>query len=158
MDPGASNPNSKKALNNIANLAKNAIKLIGKLAKKVVELLIKSGPVGISVLIILIAIIIVVAYYSMPGQMRNKLLEFFKIDVSKWFMNGAVSNLDSDYKDIEGVANYLEEMGYNLIGDGFVRPKLKSNSDTDSIFTINEIIYKAQLSEPDTYSEKYSGW
>ena len=153
MDPGASNPNTKKALNNIANLAKNAIKLIGKLAKKVVELLIKSGPVGISVLIILIAIIIVVAYYSMPGQMRSKLLGFFSIDVGKWFNIGATEDLADDYSDIVDVSNYLEEMGYNLIGDGFVRPKLLTGSD--NVKTIDEILTRAENPDDKCYGYTY---
>ena len=66
----------------------------------------------------------------MPGMMKEKLSDLFKIDVSSWFVNGAVSSLDENYEDIIDVSNYLEEMDYNLIGSGFVTPKLRKESDT----------------------------
>ena len=93
----------------------------------------------------------------MPGMMKDKLAELFKIDVSSWFVNGAVAALDDEnYTDIIDVANYLESMDYNLIGDGFVKPTLRNSS---SILTIEEVTklhpeYTYELGDDEKYHFK----
>ena len=136
MNPEAVNPNAKKAGQQLGKLAKKLAKAIGKLIKKLFQLLLKLGWVGIIIILIIIIILVIVAFQHMPGMMKDKLLSLFKIDPSKWFANGAVSSLDEDYQDIIDVSNYLEQMDYNLIGDGFVRPKLRTGND--DIFTRSE--------------------
>ena len=142
MNPEATNPNAKKAVKQVANLVKNAAKAAAKLIKNIISLLLKIPYVNIIVIILIIILIIVaivVAFQHMPGMMRDNLLDLFKIDVSNWFVSGAVSRLnENDYKDIIDVANYIEEMGYNLIGDGFVTPVI-DNSER-KIKTVSEII------------------
>ena len=132
MNPEATNPDVKKAANRIGDLTKKIAKKIAKYARKLLSLLIKFWPLGLVVLVLLI----LVAFQHMPGMMKNKLLDLFKIDPSKWLMNGAAANLDNN--KIIDVANYLEEMGYSLVGDGFVTPVLRTAND--SIFSIAETL------------------
>lgn len=147
MDPGASNPNVEKAKKNAGKAASKAIKnvgkAIGKLIKSLIKALLSLGWVGILILVILILILIIIAIVTainiMPGMMKSKLAQLFKIDVGNWFMNGAVSKLEDDYSDIIDVANYIEGMNYSLIGDGFVTPNLDRDSD---IYTISEVLAK----------------
>ena len=133
MNPEERNPNAKKATQQLGKMVKKLAKTIGKLVRKFVELLIELGPVGWIILIVLLVIIIIVAFFKMPGMMQNKLLSVFSFNS---FMNlterDAVKKLADDYKDIKDVANYLEEMNYSLIGDGFVRPIVNSTVLTKS--------------------------
>ncbi len=141
MNPEDVSPNAKKAMKEAGKIAKEAVKLIGKVIKKLVELLLHLGWVGILILLIIILVIIIVAFQHMPGMMRDKLLNFFNIDSENWFANGAVSSLNENYQDIIDVANYLEQMDYNLIGDGFVRPALRTENDSTLTFSETENRY-----------------
>ena len=136
MDPTASNPNAEKAKKNAAKIGKKALKLVGKLLKKLLEALLKAGWVGLIILAVIIIVVIITAINTMPGMMRAKLAELFKINVGSWFMNGATASLKADYSDIIDVANYIESMNYSLIGDGFVTPNLR---DSEDIKTISEM-------------------
>ena len=150
MNPEEVNPTAKKAIKQLEKAVKKIVKMVAKVVKKLFLLLIKSGPVGWIILAIIIVIIIFVAFQHMPGMMQSKLLDLFKIDISDWLSNGAVAKLDDDYQDIIDVANYLEEMDYSLIGDGFVTPVLRTES---SILTIGEIMDKNSNYEQRTDSE-----
>ena len=146
MDPEASNPNAEKAKKTVGKALKNAAKLLKKAVKAIIEALLKLGWVGIIILVVLIIVVIITAINTMPGMMRAKLAQLFKIDVGSWFMNGATASLQEDYSDIIDVANYIESMNYSLIGDGFVTPNLR---DSEDIKTISEI-----LTEHPEYSYK----
>ena len=137
MNPEAINPDAEKAKKQSLKALKKALKEVGKLlkklAKKLIELLVKLGPPGWIALAIIILVLIISMVISalnvMPGEMRNKLLELFNIQPTKWLMNEAVAELNSNNgKDIVDVARYLEEMNYSLIGDGFVTPLVQSES------------------------------
>ena len=57
----------------------------------------------------------------MPGLMQSKLRNIFKQMLNEaqgWLMTAASAALDDDGADIVEVANYLEEMGYDLVGYG----------------------------------------
>ncbi len=150
LNPEAVNPNVKKAGKQLANFAKKIAKAIGKAIRKIIELLIKLGPVGIIILVILLIVVIIIAFFSMPGMMRDKLLSLFKINWD-WLKPGAVQSLDN--QDIIDVANYIEEMGYSLVGDGFVTPIIGSNqSDYKSIEELREQ-YKYREDEKRFYDE-----
>ena len=118
LDPEATNPDLKTAKGKLAKLASKILKLVGNLIKKALQALLKllfAFPVGTIIAIVIILIIIVLAYEAMPGAMKDKLKEFFAGMFEGWFVNGAVEQLDEKYADIIGVANYLEDMGYDLI-------------------------------------------
>lgn len=124
MNPEERNPNAKKATQQLGKMVKKLAKTIGKLVRKFVELLIELGPVGWIILIVLLVIIIIVAFFKMPGMMQNKLLSVFSFEnFLELQSKNALNN-----QDIEDVANYLEEMGYSLIGDGFVIPNLNNST------------------------------
>ena len=154
MNPEASDPNAqrlaKQAGKEALKILKKVAELVQKLLKKFVEFLINLGPLGIILLILLIILVVQIAYQHIPGQMKNKLLEFFGINFNEWFSNGAVDKLDDNYQDIIDVANYLEEMGYSLIGDGFVRPQLENTSN----IIIQQNIYDGMSVE----ESPYYGW
>ena len=145
MNPSASNANSKNAKRSGAKALGKALKQVGKaiykIGKAIVQALLKLGPYGwlaLAIIILIIFIAVIIASYNMmPGMMKEKLADLFKINVDGWFSNGAVGSLADDYSDIVDVANYLEEMDYNLIGNGFVRPSLRQDSD---MMTLEEII------------------
>ena len=137
MNPEEQNPNIKHARNKMiraaAKAAKAAVKAAAKLLKAVIKLLASIPIVGwilIAALVIaLIYIVISTAWNMMPGMMKAKLRNLININPSDWFMSGAVSSLDENYKDIIDVANYLESMDYSLVGEGFVTPVLEAEKE-----------------------------
>ena len=141
LDPEDKGKKEKKSLHDIINdvkfaidTAKHIIKGIGIALKFLV-----SNPVGWVILAIIVIIIIIIEIISlvfglsmMPGMMQAKLRDIFKNIMNEeqgWLMTEAAAALDDDGADIVDIANYLEEMNYDLIGYGFVTPDLKALTD-----------------------------
>ena len=155
MNPEASDPNAQRLSRQVGKEAlktlKKALKRLKKFLEEFIKALIKAGPLGIILLILLIILVVQIAYQHIPGQMKSKLKEIFGINFNTWFSNAATVELEKrDNEDIVDVANYLEEMGYSLVGDGFVRPKLKNDSGI-----VSESSILAGLEDP---TSKYYGW
>lgn len=135
LDPELATKKEKKSLKDTARDVKFWSKIMGKLLKlvgKAIVSLVKAFIAGLPwtllIPIVIILIGLVLALQRLPGMMQAKLKSFIKdmqTAVQGWFMTDAEAQLDDmDYSDIVNIANYLEEMGYDLIGDGFVVPEL----------------------------------
>ncbi|MCI8310092.1 MAG: hypothetical protein HFJ45_08060 [Clostridia bacterium] len=157
LDPEDKGKKEKKSLHDIINdvkfaidTAKHIIKGIGIALKFLV-----SNPVGWVILAIIVIIIIIIEIISlvfglsmMPGMMQAKLRDIFKNIMNEeqgWLMTEAAAALDDDGADIVDIANYLEEMNYDLIGYGFVTPDLKALTDrptSEELLENNEYTYE----------------
>lgn len=149
MNPEAANPEAKKAAKSVGKALKKIAKAVGKTIRKIVELIAKIPIAGPIIILILIVLLVIVAFQHMPGMMQDKLLGIFKIDPSEWLMNGAVAKLDENYQDIIDVCNYLEEMEYSLVGDGFVTPVINDKSGTLKEAMISEKYEGCEFKEDD---------
>lgn len=135
LDPELATKKEKKSLKDTARDIKFWSKIMGKLLKlvgKAIVSLVKAFIAGLPWTLLIPIIIILIGFalalQSLPGMMQAKLKNFIKNmqnEVQSWFMTDAEAALDDmDYSDIVNIANYIEEMGYDLIGDGFVVPEL----------------------------------
>lgn len=146
---GGKNPLEKKELDILDPEAQAKSKTktsladkVGRAAKKVKRLinLIKSIPpqvwliIGIVVLVIFIVGGFIGFFTLMPGLVINKLKEFGQgaLDtVQSWFTTDADAYINDD--DIVNLANYLEEMEYDLVGYGFITPNPNFSEDAGFI-------------------------
>lgn len=111
-------------------------------AKKVIDTISKVvstlGPWGCLIVLIIIIIIGLWGFlHYMPGLAIGKIKEFAEAAsdfVQSFFIPEAMVDIKDE--DINNLANYLEEMEYDLVGYGFVTPVL---SLTDSIPTIEDL-------------------
>ena len=115
---------------------------IGRTAKRIKRLvdIIKSIPpivwliIGIVVLVIFIVGGFIGFFTLMPGLVINKLKEIGQgaLDtVQSWFTTDADAYINDD--DIVNLANYLEEMEYDLVGYGFITPNPNFSEDAGFI-------------------------
>lgn len=117
------------------DLAKKTIQQATKngVQKKVISQAITSalGPlipyigVAIAAILIIIAIIGIIGFVvTLPGLMKDK-LKAFSTGISDWwkmlYQNESVVNIKDE--DVVELGNYIEQMGYDLIGFGFITPK-----------------------------------
>ncbi|MCI8310094.1 MAG: hypothetical protein HFJ45_08070 [Clostridia bacterium] len=148
LDPEDKGKGEKKSGHDIANDIKFAIDGAKKAIQGIKALFhLLASPVGWIILLILLIILVIVELISlafglsmMPGLMQSKLRNIFKQMLNEaqgWLMTAASAALDDDGADIVEVANYLEEMGYDLVGYGFVTPSLGS---LNSFPTLEELL------------------
>ena len=111
--------------------AKKAAETTAQVAGKS-SLLAALGPILIWVLIIVVAIIIIVGiimfFMTVPGMVMEKLKDFasdFADAICSWF--GADSTKQIEEQEVYDVLNYLEQMGYDLKGYGFLSQNADEN-------------------------------
>lgn len=130
LDPEAKiKSGSKKGLGDL----KNKAKITRKVGSKILSAI---GPYGVLVLIIIIVIIGFIGFIiNIPGLTVGKLKDFAKKTeqtIKGWFINEA-SNINTD--EVIDIANYLENMNYDIVNYGFVEPEVDN-----SIKTYEELI------------------
>lgn len=114
----------------------NSFKKIGDFIKKLINLIKVHPYVAIAIVIIIIGIGIIGFFQYMPGLMIGKLKEFGQgaLDtVESWFTTDADAYINPD--DVVELANYLEEMEYDLIGYGFLVPTSEYANDMGYLTT-----------------------
>lgn len=138
---GASN--SKKQKTSTAQKAQNAKKKYDK-AKKTLEtlknvkalapLITALGTVAIVVLIILLIIGFIGFFVTLPGLAIDKILE-----ACENFWRWAVGDESIEIKDqdVDNLANYIQDMGYDLVGYGFISPGKVTNDESTGKITVD---------------------
>ncbi len=126
LDPEAKPKDSgHKGLGDIVNDAKEKVDDIRKTVERIGKIVKTLGPYGVLILLIIIVIIGFIGFITnMPGLTIDKLKEIATKAgdiVQSWFTtdSDAITNTD----DLIELANYLEEMNYDLVSYGFVTPK-----------------------------------
>lgn len=122
---------AKKA---VQKAAKNGVKnqVIGQALTGVFSAL--APYIGIAILVILIIIIligIIGFFITLPGIMKDK-LNAFATSVSDWWQDlyKSAANVSVKDEDVVSLANYLVDMGYDLIGYGFITPDDEEHINT----------------------------
>ena len=143
--------------------SKEAAKQAGKQAakegakqagKQVASKGIFATPVGWIILLVIVIIIVLIGTISffmlMPGQILGKLKDFamgFMDAVAALFVGQQNIIYDAELAE---VANYIEEMGYDLKGEGFVSKDLKDGDQIDVMKKEgHEVVYHKDEQEPD---------
>lgn len=151
---------TKKAVDNakkVADLAKKSSKF-AKLGPII-------GTVGIVILVIIIIVGVLMFFVFMPGMVAEKLKQVAQ-SIVDWFQSkweGAAEAYTNEEQILE-VANYLDQMGYDLKGYGFVTEDVKKelnngyidngigrSSDDNSIIKVNSEVIRTYLVS-DAYS------
>ena len=112
-------------------VAKRAAETSAKLAAKS-SIFAALGPILVWVLIIIVAIIIIVGiimfFMTVPGMVMEQLKEFASDLADSIFSYfGADTTRQIDEQEIYDVLNYLEQMGYDLKGYGFINENADEN-------------------------------
>ena len=138
LDPEAkAEEKGKKSLGDVAKGVKKSIDKV----KKLINIL-KSIPpqawliIAIVVLIIFVVVGVIGFILFIPGLAINALKQFAQgaIDtVQSWFTTEADAYINEE--DIVDLANYLEEMEYDLVGYGFITPNPNFSSDAGVLTT-----------------------
>lgn len=110
-------------------VAKNATKKVAE--KMVANSMLSLGPllpyigIAIAVILIIIAIIGIIGFLTtVPGLMKDKLHSFGKsIGIGFRSLYNTSANAATTDDEILELAKYINEMGYDLMGFGFVTPK-----------------------------------
>ena len=136
------NENGNRAANKAADKAKDELnkKLAEKAGKKVAtksSLAAAMGPIIFWATIIIVAIIVIIGiimfFMTMPGMVMEKLKAILKEAgnyIAAFF--GADTTEQIDDIEIFETLNYLEEMGYDLKGFGFLTGYYENESDITS--------------------------
>lgn len=128
MDPEAKAKNMrKKSIDEVARDIKRKVEKAKKAIDKVTAFISALGPAAPWVILAIVIIIVLVGlwgfFHYMPGLTIGKLKELAQgaTDfIQSLFIPDAIAGLKDE--DVVNAANYLEEMGYDLIGYGFVEP------------------------------------
>lgn len=122
---------AKKA---VQKAAKNGVKnqVIGQALTGVFSAL--APYIGIAILVILIIIIIIGILgflFTIPGIMKDK-LNAFATGISDWWQDlyKSAANVSVKDEDVVSLANYIADMGYDLIGFGFITPEDEDHINT----------------------------
>ena len=144
LDPTKSGDKKSKGIGESAQDLRKKVdgaKKAGGVAKTVITFL-TSNPVGWVILGIIVLIIVVVGVYyfftTIPGLAMAKLKAILQggIDlVQSWFTTEADAYINEE--DVVELANYLEELEYDLVGYGFIVP---TSSTTSEYPTYDELI------------------
>lgn len=125
----------------IANGAKNAAiklgKAGGKAEKGLWKIILTHLPICIIIIIIILIILYVLAFYgfvsSMPGmfigQIKKESKSFFHI-LTDWIWTYLPKQETIDKDEVKDLAQYLENMGYSIVGNGFADVTYEDNSGT----------------------------
>ena len=111
-------------------VSKNVIK--NQVSSKVLTALLPYITVALVFILVAIIIIGILAFFlTLPGMMGQKITEIFE-DLSKSIQSIYKGEVDASItnKEVIELANYIENMDYDLIGYGFVRPNLDSSVKT----------------------------
>lgn len=117
----------KKAVNKVAS--KFSKKFAQKATQKAATKAAMSGPMMVLMLKILVVILIIMAIIgiimfvvTMPGMVMDKLKALFKSigNAIASFFGQDSSVLQADEEKINEILTYLEQMGYDLKGEGFI--------------------------------------
>lgn len=139
MDPEAkAKSTSQKGISGAVSAVKDKAEKAKKAGETIAKIIKVLGPWGCLIVLIIIIIIGLWGFFHyMPGLTIGKLKEIAQgtVDfVQSFFIPDALADVNED--DIVEVANYLEEMDYNLVGYGFVSPVIDPSSD---IVTIEDV-------------------
>ena len=122
----------------VQKAAKNGVKnqVVGQALTGVFSAL--APYIGIAILVILIIIIligIIGFLITIPGMMKDK-LNAFATSVGDWWKDlyKNAANVSVKDEDVVSLANYIADMGYDLIGFGFITP-----DDEDHIYTYESL-------------------
>ena len=141
LDPEAkAQEKGKKSLGDVAKGIKKSVDKV----KKLINFLKHIPPqvllvIAIVALIIFIVVGVIGFILFIPGLAINALKQFAQgaIDtVQSWFTTEADAYINEE--DIVDLANYLEEMEYDLVGYGFITPNPNFSSDA-GVLTTSEL-------------------
>ena len=152
---------SKKPQSNIANKAKNAGQKLLK-NKKVRAFLLAHLPLIAMIILILFLILYLVGlisfFMTMPGMILAKIKEF---GASVWgnfqaAITGDTTSVKVEDEDVVGLAQYLQDMGYDVQGFGFGNIKYTDDSDTSGRTTkaVEKIVKPPLLHIGEYYESK----
>ena len=125
----------------IANGAKNAAIKLGKAGSKAEKglwkIILTHLPICIIIIIIILIILYVFAFYgfvsSMPGmfigQIKKESKSLFHI-LTDWIWTIRPKQETIDKDEVKDLAQYLENMGYSIVGNGFADVTYEDNSGT----------------------------
>ncbi len=133
---------ANKAANKAADKGKQLLKKAGKKGAAKGKLAAAAGPVIFWAVVIIVIIIILIGiimfFATMPGMVMDKLKQIFKMlgnYLAAFF--GADTTQQIDDKQIYQTLDYLEDMGYDLKGYGFLTDYYDL-SDADDVKSIRE--------------------
>ena len=116
---------ANKAANKAADKGKQLLKKTAKKGAAKGKLAAAAGPVIFWATVVIVAIIVLIGiimfFATMPGMVMEKLKQLFK-DLGNYFAAffGADTTKQVDDKQIYETLDYLEDMGYDLKGYGFL--------------------------------------
>jgi len=150
MDPEAKAKDmQKKSFADRAKDFKNNVEKAGKNIKRVGQVVSKLGPWGCLIVLLIIVIIGLIGFFAnIPGLTSQKLKELAKAvsDYVRNIFEPSALVLVDDEKVVD-VAKYLEDMDYNLVGYGFVRPVNVYDENNNSIKTYDDLIQDGYVFE-----------
>ena len=142
---------ANKAANKAADKGKQLLKKAGKKGAAKGKLAAAAGPVifwaTVVIVIIIVLVGIIMFFATMPGMVMEKLKQIFK-DLGNYLAAffGADTTKQIDEKQIYQTLDYLEDMGYDVKGYGFLTDYYTSKEDKK---------VKDTLSEDERASAKY---
>lgn len=127
-----------KKLVNASKRFANASAKAGKIGAKIGKVAASLGPilmwVGIIILILILLIGLITFILTGPGLLWNGIKELFKQIANKNWIRSVENNYGAQYivekADIENIVGFLDEMGYDIYGYGFI------NKPANQIFDI----------------------
>ena len=134
MDPQQAEEDSKvdaakrKVNNKVKDTARKFLtdskkrKQIIDIIKKIADLIVKFWPVFLVLLAIIVIIGFIAFISTMPGLMEEKFVQTGKSIFSKvhsFFTGETVNKYDISDEEVIGVAEYIQNMGYDISGYGF---------------------------------------
>ena len=145
-DSGAGKGLAKKVGDKALDKGKQMAQKAAKKGAAKGKLAVASGPVLFWAVVIIVAIIILVGiimfFATMPGMVMEKLKQIFK-DLGNYFaiFFGADTTKQIEPEQINETLDYLEDMGYDLKGYGFLTDYYTDKDSEDDI--------KSELSDND---------
>ena len=139
------------------------IKAIGKAILSIIKAIASIPYVGpiiiIAIIIAIIAIGVQTALEYMPGMMTAQIKEFWQgvVDAAQDAFYATGADAVTNDEDIVNAAKYIESMGYDLVGYGFVTPNLDiaENIKTFDDYTADTEHYTYQLDKGDSTYKFY---
>ncbi len=147
-DSGQGRQLANKAADKALEKGKKLIKKAGKKGAAKGKLAVAAGPVifwAVVIIVIIIVLIGIIMFFAtMPGMVMEKLKQIFK-ELGNYLAAffGADTTKQIEPEQINETLDYLEDMGYDLKGYGFLTDYYKSKDDDRAKKTLSEDELKA---------------
>ncbi|MBO5005334.1 MAG: C39 family peptidase [Clostridia bacterium] len=154
QDTARSSGKGKEGARKAKNAAKRGKKFFNGLKgiKSLAPLVSVLSTIGIALLIIFLIIGFIGFFTTLPGLAMEKIAEICE-NFWNWF--AGAEKIEVGENDLVDLANYIQELGYELVGSGFAtKSQVVRNKDTGEVTAV-ETDYEGNLGDTPNYLYAY---